>query len=81
MGGISSIWLRCSRGSTGQSESDYRRRVAGRRRQSSTVQANDAAGTFNNQMVDGLDNNERQQGFIGIRPSIDSIAEMQVLNE
>jgi len=48
-------------------------------RQSSTVEANDQTGTFNNQMVDGLDNNERQQGVIGVRPSVDAIAEVQVL--
>ncbi len=47
-------------------------------RQASTVQANGQSDQLNNQLVDGLDNNERQQGLIGIRPSIDAIAEMKV---
>ncbi len=29
-------------------------------------------------MIEGMDNNERFQGFIGVRPSIDAIAEVKV---
>ena len=49
------------------------------RRQSSTITANGQSDVFNNQLVDGLDNNEREQGFLGVRPSIDSIAEVRIL--
>ena len=48
------------------------------RRQSSTVSANGQSDLFNNEMIDGMDNNEREQGFIGVRPSIDAIAEVKV---
>ncbi len=41
--------------------------------------ANGQSDLSNNTLVDGLDNNERQQGFAGVRPSIDSIAEVRVL--
>ena len=44
----------------------------------STVVANGQSDSFNNEMIDGMDNNEREQGFIGISPSIDAIAEVQV---
>ena len=29
-------------------------------------------------MIDGMDNNEREQGFLGVRPAIDAIAEVKV---
>lgn len=48
------------------------------RRQTSTVVANGQSDLFNNELIDGMDNNEREQGFIGVRPSIDAIAEVQV---
>lgn len=41
--------------------------------------ANGQSDMANNSMVDGLDNNEREQGFAGIRPSLDAIAEVRVL--
>jgi hypothetical protein len=49
------------------------------RRQSSTISANGQSDLYNNNMVDGLDNNELEQGFIGVRPSIDAISEVRVL--
>ena len=48
------------------------------RRQTSTVSANGEADLYNNQMIDGMDNNEREQGFLGVRPSIEAIAEVKV---
>ena len=44
------------------------------RRPSSSFSANGQPDTLNNNMIDGLDNNEREQGFIGVRPSIDGIS-------
>jgi hypothetical protein len=41
--------------------------------------ANGQSDLANNSLVDGLDNNERQQGLTGIRPSLDAIAEVRVL--
>lgn len=41
--------------------------------------ANGQSDLSNNSLVDGLDNNEREQGFSGIRPSIDAIANVRVL--
>jgi len=48
------------------------------RRESSVVSANGQSDLFNNEMIEGMDNNEREQGFIGVRPSIDAIAEVKV---
>jgi hypothetical protein len=48
------------------------------RRASSTVSANGQGDFYNNQMIEGMDNNEREQGFISVRPSIDAIAEVKV---
>jgi hypothetical protein len=48
------------------------------RRQSSVISANGQSDLFNNQMIEGMDNNERNQGFLGVRPSIDAIAEVKV---
>ncbi len=48
------------------------------RRQTSTISANGQSDLFNNEMIDGMDNNEREQGFLGVRPSIDAIAEVKV---
>lgn len=41
--------------------------------------ANGQSDLSNNSLVDGLDNNEREQGFAGVRPSIDSIANVRIL--
>ena len=49
------------------------------RRQSSSISVNGQSDIINNQLIDGLDNNERIIGSIGVRPSIDSIAEVRVL--
>lgn len=49
------------------------------RRPGFTFVANGQSDLSNNNLVDGLDNNEREQGFSGIHPSIDSIAEVRVL--
>lgn len=49
------------------------------RRPSSSFSANGQPDTLNNNMIDGLDNNEREQGFIGVRPSIDGISEVHVM--
>ena len=48
------------------------------RRQTSAVVANGQSEILNNQTVDGLDNNERIIGGIGIRPSIEAIKEISV---
>ncbi len=48
------------------------------RRMTSTISANGQSDLFNNEMLDGMDNNEREQGLLGVRPSIDAIAEVKV---
>ncbi len=48
------------------------------RRLTSTISANGQSDLYNNQLIDGMDNNEREQGVIGVRPSIDAIAEVKV---
>src|SRR5579863_3707917 len=48
------------------------------RRQTSAVVANGQNETFNNHLVDGMDNNEREQFSILYRPSIDSIEEVKI---
>lgn len=48
------------------------------RRQSSSYSANGQDPTANNNLLDGVDNNERVIGSIGVRPSIDAIAEVKV---
>src|SRR5579859_7339445 len=48
------------------------------RRQTANVIANGQNEVFNNQMIDGMDNNEREQFTILIRPSIDMIQEVKV---
>lgn len=48
------------------------------RRPSSAFSANGQPDQLNNNLIDGLDNNDREQGFIGVRPSIDGIAEVRV---
>ena len=48
------------------------------RRQTSAVSINGALDNQNNQLIDGIDNNERAIGTIGVKPSIDAIAEVKV---
>ena len=48
------------------------------RRQSSAVSINGAMDNQNNQLIDGMDNNERAIGTVGVKPSIDAIAEIKV---
>ena len=48
------------------------------RRQTSAVVANGQNETFNNNLVDGMDNNEREQFSILYRPSIDSLEEVKI---
>ena len=49
------------------------------RRQSSSFAANGQSDEINNNMVDGMDNNERFIGSVGVRPSIDAIEQVKVL--
>jgi hypothetical protein len=49
------------------------------RRQGSNVSVNSQADQLNNNMIDGLDNNERIIGTIGVRPTIESIQEVKIL--
>ncbi len=48
------------------------------RRITAAFSANGQSETYNNQMVDGMDNNERIIGTIGVRPSVDAIQEVNV---
>jgi Carboxypeptidase regulatory-like domain len=48
------------------------------RRQTSAVSIGGAAENDNSQLIDGMDNTERVQGGMGIKPSIDAIAEVLV---
>ena len=48
------------------------------RRQTANIAANGQNEVFNNQMIDGMDNNEREQFTILMRPSIDMIQEVKV---
>src|SRR5215471_18612051 len=48
------------------------------RRQWASVSVFSQSDTLNNVMVDGLDNNEKSIGSIGIRPAVEDIAEFQV---
>ena len=49
------------------------------RRQTSSVVANAQSDTLNWEMVEGVDNNEGTVGTIGVRPSVEAIAEFRVL--
>ncbi len=49
------------------------------RRLSSNYSANGQSDEINNNLIDGMDNNERLIGTIGVRPSIDAIQEVKVL--
>lgn len=48
------------------------------RRQTSSISVNGALNNQNNHLIDGMDNNERAIGTIGVKPSIDAIAEVKV---
>jgi len=48
------------------------------RRQSSAISVNGQFETMNNYMVDGMDNNDRYIGTIGVRPSVDAMQEFSV---
>jgi hypothetical protein len=48
------------------------------RRLTSSVSVNGQADVINNQLIDGMDNNERVIGSIGVRPSVDAIQEVSV---
>lgn len=49
------------------------------RRQTSAVAANGQSDALNQEFVDGVDNNEGTIGTIGVRPSLDAIAEFRVI--
>ena len=48
------------------------------RRQTSAISVNGALDNQNNHLIDGADNNERAIGTIGVKPSLDAIAELKV---
>ncbi|HEX4650434.1 MAG TPA: TonB-dependent receptor [Granulicella sp.] len=48
------------------------------RRQTSSISVNGQSDVINDEMVDGMDNNERIIGTIGIRPSIEAISQINV---
>jgi outer membrane receptor protein involved in Fe transport len=48
------------------------------RRPSASISVNGQSDVLNNNMVDGMDNNERLIGSLGIRPSVDAISELRV---
>jgi hypothetical protein len=49
------------------------------RRQSSAISANGQSDLANEQLLDGIDNNDSLIGVLGARPSIEAIAEMRVI--
>ncbi|MFZ0744635.1 MAG: TonB-dependent receptor [Terracidiphilus sp.] len=49
------------------------------RRQGSNFSANGQSDEINNNMIDGMDNNERFIGSVGAKPAIDAIEEVKVL--
>jgi hypothetical protein len=48
------------------------------RRQTAAVSVSAQSDTLNNELVDGLDNNEASIGSIGVRPSVDAISEFRI---
>lgn len=48
------------------------------RRQTSAVSINGQRDNQNNHLIDGMDNNERAIGTIGVKPSIEAIAEVRI---
>lgn len=49
------------------------------RRQGSNFAANGQSDENNNNMIDGMDNNERFIGSVGVKPAIDAVEEIKVL--
>jgi hypothetical protein len=49
------------------------------RRQGSNFSANGQSDEINNNMIDGMDNNERFIGSVGAKPAIDAVEEIKVL--
>jgi hypothetical protein len=49
------------------------------RRPTSSISMNGQSETLNDQLIDGIDNNERMIASIGVRPSIDSIQEVRIV--
>jgi hypothetical protein len=47
-------------------------------RQSMSFSANGQASDFNNNMIDGMDNNERSVGTVAVEPSLDALQEVKV---
>ena len=48
------------------------------RQDTSTLSANGQSDAYNDYLMDGMDNNEEQQGFPVLRPSVDAIAAVKV---
>ena len=48
------------------------------RRQAASISVNGQTDLINDEMIDGMDNNERVIGLIGVRPSIEAIQEVRV---
>jgi hypothetical protein len=48
------------------------------RRQTSSISVNGQTDSINDEMIDGMDNNERIIGTIGVRPSVEAIQEVRV---
>jgi hypothetical protein len=48
------------------------------RRQTASLSVNGQSDVINDQLVDGMDNNEQIIGTIGVRPSIDAILEVRI---
>jgi outer membrane receptor protein involved in Fe transport len=48
------------------------------RRATSSVSVNGQSDVINDQLIDGMDNNERVIGSIGVRPSVDAIQEVSI---
>ncbi len=49
------------------------------RRPSSSISMNGQSEVLNDQLIDGIDNNERMIASIGVRPSIDAIQEVRIV--
>jgi hypothetical protein len=49
------------------------------RRPTSSISMNGQSETLNDQLIDGIDNNERMIASIGVRPSIDAIQEVRIV--
>ncbi len=47
-------------------------------RPSMAFSANGQSSTFNNNMIDGMDNNQRSVGLVNVEPSLDALQEVQV---